>query len=109
MTPSNLVSLTLFDHTVSFHVDVDFATRLRDLAEEAERRAILARVENRNDPRSTADFLARAVDTLLGLGTVSRLFPKQEPDVFDLCEILCEVANAFHAYRQKRLGRLYYG
>lgn len=109
MTASNLVSLTVFDHTLSFRADADFAMHLRDLAEEAERRAILARAENRNDPHSTAAFLIRAVDTLLGTGTVDRLFPEQSPDVFDLCEILCEVTNAFHAYRQRRMSRLFYG
>jgi hypothetical protein len=91
---------------LSFRCDTEFAENAANLAEEAERRAMLAKAHNKNTPYETSAFLSYAIDTLVGDGTVETLFGEDLPDAVALCEVLSLIIDAFDEYRRARLSRL---
>lgn len=89
----------------SFIPDSDFAEHLSLLAKEAGERAEECK-DTGEDTTEASAFLSYAVDTLLGDGAVEKIFGDVLPDPLDLCDILGYIADAFHAYRRRRLNRL---
>lgn len=77
---------------------------LSKLANEAARLSSLTADGGRSGV--AAGFLARAIDTLLGEGTVDEVFGGREPDLFGLCEIITYIAARFGNYREMRRRRL---
>ena len=101
-----IVTLIINNRKLSFHADSDFAERVSALATEASERAEVARLTHSRNPKQVTEFLASAIDYLIGEGTVEELFAEKTPDVLDLMDILDAVADAFHNYRMTRLQRI---
>lgn len=74
------------------------------LADEAVRLSMLT--ESGKCAGVTAGFLSRAIDELIGEGTVDDIFGEEEPDLFGLCEIITLIAESFGEYRQRRYRRM---
>ncbi len=100
------IPLCVNGHEFSFVPDSDFAERLSMLAKEAGKRAETCKKKGDNVCDASA-FLSYAVDTLIGDGAVETIFGEDTaPDPIDLCDILSYIADAFHAYKNRRLKRL---
>ncbi len=91
--------------TLTFRADSAFAEKTDRLGKEAEERAAAA-AAGRRDPDGVAAFLCRALDTLLGEGTVASIFGDEPPEILDLLDVLDLVMSEFHRYRTARIGRL---
>ena len=89
-----------------FRADSAFAERACSLGNEAKRRALLAAAEGRHDPDGTKSFLIRAIDTLLGDGSITSIFGEASPDTLDLLDILDVIMSEFYRYRTERLARV---
>lgn len=101
-----IVSVCIEGRIFPFRADSAFAARVAALAAEASERAEEAKENGSHAPESVSAFLTRCVDTLLGEGTVARIFVGRTPEVLDLCDVLGAVTDAFHDYRARRLRRL---
>ncbi len=100
------LSLNIGGHVFKVQATSRLAERVRLLAGEASEKADEARENCEGDFRGVEDFLRCIVDTLIGEGTVDTVFGSDEPDVFDLCEIISYVCDEFSSYRRRRLLRL---
>lgn len=107
--------LTIEDATVRFRIngiefsfvaDSEFSLRLSELAREASERADLCGSNEIYDGSEATAFLCYAIDSLIGDGTIERIFGDTCPDPIDLCDILGIISEAFHEYRTLRLNRI---
>ncbi len=105
ITEDSRIFLNINGKEFSFVADSEFARRLSDLAAEAGKRAKDCK-ECGDDEIDASAFLSYAVDTLIGDGAVERIFGDILPDPLDLCDILGYIADAFHAYRKKRINKI---
>ena len=105
VTDNSKVLLNINGKEFSFIADSDFAQRLSELASEAGKRAKDCKEHGDTEVDASA-FLSYAVDTLIGDGTVEQIFGDILPDPIDLCDVLGYIADAFHAYRKKRLKQI---
>lgn len=103
---TGILTVSFEGHDFSFRSDSAFAEQVADLAEEAERRAVMASAEDRHDPVETAAFLSYAVDSLLGDGTIETIFGEDLPEILPLLDILEGIMEVFHQYRTARIAAL---
>ena len=108
MTPaiSKTVSVTLYGNAFTFLADSDFSLRLEALADETARRAALTATDRRRDPEATAAFLMHVLETLLGSGTANQLYGEVLPDPLVVCNDVCTVIDAYHAFRLSYIKRI---
>ena len=102
----SLISLNINGHVFTIRADSELAERVAMLAGEASVKADNARECDERDISGVCGFLCRIVNTLIGENTVETVFGDEEPDVFDLCDIISYVCDEFSEYRRKRLKRL---
>lgn len=98
--------LNISGHTFTILANSDLAERVALLAGEAALRADAAHESGEYDIGGVCGFLCRIIDSLVGEGTVETIFGDDEPDVFDLCDIISYICDEFSAYRRRRLSRL---
>ena len=100
-----ILSLRIAGKEFQVKPDSCFAEQLSLLAEEAGRRAAIA-ASSKATGEEILEFLSYAIDSLVGEGTIELLFGEEEPDLFDLCDILSYLCDCFSEYRRERLARL---
>ena len=98
------IPVRISGRTYTLYATPELSDTVATLADEAIRLSMLTG----NGKRSgvTADFLAGAIDGLLGEGTVNEIFGDSEPDLFGLCDILGFIAERFGDYRDMRYNQL---
>lgn len=99
----NTVRLTVNGKEISFRADSEFSSRLASLANEAAEKK--ENCEN-DDEIEVSAFLSYVLDTLIGDGTVEKLFGDILPDPLDLCDVISFVADAFGDYRRRRIAAI---
>ncbi|MBQ4064943.1 MAG: hypothetical protein IJD10_02470 [Clostridia bacterium] len=106
LKPDNgLLEVRVNGLALAFRADSAFAEKAARLGREAEERAAAA-AAGVQDPQGVSAFLIRALDTLLGEGTVATVFGEGEIEILDLLDLLDLVMSEFHRYRAARIARL---
>lgn len=101
--PDSTIPLCIAGKKFTVRPDRRFSETVRQLSRESERLAELAADGSSIEAEA---FLCRAVDSLLGEGAVAVMFGEEEPDLFDLCDVIGYLCDRLSEYRDARLRRL---
>jgi len=100
---SNTVTLDFNGKLFDVCMDSDFSRRMKALAKECDQRAKAICDEGCNT-ENVGEFLTSMINSLLGQDAADSILEGRVYDIYDLCDILVYICDAYSEHSQKRLA-----